>query len=356
MNNTHGGDIYSARNILYSDKLYDFSANINPLGMPDELKAAVIEAIPSSSAYPDPANRALRRAMADKRGILETQSVFGNGAADIIYRIVLALRPASALLPAPTFSEYEDALKLLGCRCAHFPLREDNGFALDREFLAAMEENQPDIIFLCNPNNPTGALCSRRLLKEVIHKAAEIGCVVVIDECFMDFVEGGEEYTLSGELTKYDNLIILGAFTKMYAMAGVRLGYMLCGNEAMVELVQHTGQPWSVNAFATACGQAAMSLSGFEARSRAYIASERGRLVSALSECGFTVFPPSANYIFFSSPLCDFAARLEEYGILVRSCANYIGLDSHYFRIAVRTAAENERFIAVLRKNFGGRE
>ncbi len=353
MKRGHGGDIYSRYDIKYSDKITDFSANINPFGMPHEIRKAIIDHVDDYSVYPDPLCRDLTSLMAEKKGLREENIVFGNGAADIIYRIAVALKPKKALLLAPTFSEYEDALKVVDCEVRYFTLLRENGFKITDEY-TDMIDSGTDMIFICNPNNPTGVLTNKDLLGKILKKASENSVTVVIDECFMDFVND-EPQSMLGEIQNYPNLIILGAFTKMYAMAGLRLGYMFCGSEKIVEKIKNAAQPWSVSTVASVAALAALEMEWYEEKTREYVASQRAYLTKELRKLGYEPFESHANYILFYSPDVSIKAKLEEYGILIRSCDNYHGLDGHYFRIAVKLEEENMDLIRCLKK-IGGTE
>ena len=181
----HGGDIYTAMEAGKTE-LLDYSANINPLGMPERVKAAAAAALELCDNYPDPLCRKLRTAVAEKEQVSAEFLIFGNGAADLIFRLVAAIRPRKAMVLAPTFAEYEQALKINGCKTIHYYLKEEEGFALEERFLEALDDSL-EMLFLCNPNNPTGRLIPRSLLREVIAVCEANKIFLVVDECFVDF-------------------------------------------------------------------------------------------------------------------------------------------------------------------------
>lgn len=334
--NSHGGDIYS-REIVY-----DFSANLNPLGMPASVKQAIIESLGDFAHYPDPNCTALRRALAAQEGIAEEQIVCGNGAADLIYRAVQAIKPKRALLPAPTFSEYERALLSVNCDLEHYFTREADNFTLREDILRHIDGT--DMLFLCNPNNPVGNLVDAHLLKCIIEKCAISGTVLVIDECFMDFVADDRSMTdISG------NVMVLKAFTKIYAMAGLRLGYLLCGNTDWAQKIQNCGQCWSVSIPAQVAGIAALGEREYVSETVNLIAKERTYLGDCLQHFGFRVYPSEANFILFQCKL-PLDKLLLKQKIAIRNCANYMGLGAGYFRIAVRNHAENQVLIAAIER------
>ena len=344
----HGGDVYSARQKMKQEPL-DFSANINPMGMPPGAVRAAADALQQCTQYPDPLCRELRAALAAYEGIPAEQIVCGNGAADLIFRIVAATHPQRALLLEPTFAEYEQALRAMDCSIAYFPLQESEGFVLPEAFLQQLTP-EINLLFLCNPNNPTGRTVSPALLQEIWKRCEEAGILLVVDECFNEFLEHPEQNTLKGVLKTGANAVILKAFTKSFAMPGLRLGYGLCGNRDLAERIFSCGQPWGVSIPAQAAGVAALQEQGYLERMRRLIQTERRWLSENLARLGLCVFPSEANYILFRTeteiPLRE---RMEQRGVLIRACGNYRGLDNRYYRIAVRGHGENERLIAALK-------
>ena len=344
----HGGDVYSARQKMKQEPL-DFSANINPMGMPPGAVRAAADALQQCTQYPDPLCRELRAALAAYEGIPAEQIVCGNGAADLIFRIVAATHPRRALLLAPTFAEYEQALRAMDCSIAYFPLQESEGSVLPEAFLQQLTP-EINLLFLCNPNNPTGRTVSPALLQEIWKRCEEAGILLVVDECFNEFLEHPEQNTLKGVLKTGTNSVILKAFTKSFAMPGLRLGYGLCGNGDLAERIFSCGQPWGVSIPAQAAGVAALQEQGYLERMRRLIQTERRWLSENLARLGLCVFPSEANYILFRTETeISLRERMEQRGVLIRACGNYRGLDDRYYRIAVRGHDENERLIAALK-------
>lgn len=343
MKEVHGGNIYK-----FDHKVYDFSANLNPLGMPEEVKHAIIENIDKYESYPDPFNRELTAAIGRFHGVSEDRICCGNGAADIIFRIPLALRPKEALIVSPTFSEYEEALGAAGCKIRRHLLTEEKGFILDETVLYAIDETV-DMMFLCNPNNPTGIPVGKELVLSIAEKCRACGAVLVIDECFTEFLDEEESYSVMSEIAELPNVIILKAFTKIYAMAGLRLGYCICGCSETAEKIRSMLQPWAVSTAASKAGCAALTVDGFIEKTKEYIRKNRQVMTEALKRLGYRVYDTKANYIFFRSET-ELVQPLREFDIMIRSCANYITLDEHYYRAAVRTEAENAYLIRCLEK------
>ena len=341
----HGGDWAGYRAEFGCDAL-DFSANVSPLGLPAGVAAAITNALPTADRYPDPLCRELRAALAGAEGVPADWILCGNGAADLIFRLALAVRPRRALLPAPTFAEYEAALQTVGCAVQRVFLREENEFAVTEKFIDAVTP-ETDIVFLCQPNNPTGQVTPPALVERLVRRCAECSAVLVVDECFLDFLPDRDAWTAKQLLRDTPQLIILKAFTKLYAMAGVRLGYALCGDAALLEKMRGAGQPWAVSSLAQAAGLAALQETAYAGAVRALIAEQRPRMAAGLRALGLRVMDGQANYLLFRATP-DFGEKLRRRGAVVRSCANYPGLDAAWYRTAVRTAEENTRLLQIM--------
>lgn len=335
----HGGNYFSR------DIIYDFSVNINPLGMPEGVKRVLAENMDKFSAYPDPKCRELVRRLVEAEDIPAENIVCGNGAADLIYRLVSVVKPQRALLISPTFSEYEKALSEVGCEIVFHELREDESFAVTERILDNISDNM-DILFLCSPNNPTGAVIKPFLMEKIYEECRRRDVLLCVDECFMGFVPGGYSFKPK------TGAIVLGAFTKLYAMAGLRLGYMLCGDVSLAEKLRETGQCWSVSVPAQLAGEAALSEKGYVSKTVELIRREREYLSSSLENMGIKVYPSEANFLLFRSGLPIDELLLRE-GIAVRSCANFRGLDRTYLRTAVRTHEENTALINAIERIIG---
>lgn len=346
MNYCHGGDVLTYREQYGRDPL-DFSANINPLGMPQPVQEAVRRSASRCAPYPDPCCRALTAALAEKEGLPPGQVLVGNGAADLIFRLAYALRPRRALLLCPGFAEYEAALRAAGCQCSFFPLREEEGFRLGEDFLPLLED-PGEVVFLCNPNNPTGECIPRQLLEQILEKCRQAGALLVVDECFRSFLDEPDQYTMKPFLQGNPGLLLLGAFTKLYAMAGLRLGWCFCSDRALLDKMEAAAQPWSVSIPAMEAGLAALKEDAFVRRSRALVSAERERLRAGLAAAGMKVYGSRANYLFFHSPLPALGERMKRRGILLRDCSNYRGLGPGFYRAAVRLPEENSRLLAAL--------
>ncbi len=325
----------------------DFSANISPFGVPEGVRRAVAEAAKTADRYPDPRCRDLRRAIAERENVPEKYVLCGNGAAELIFRAVLALRPKKALVPVPSFLEYEAALRAAGCELVPRPLRAEDGFRLGEDFPQAIGEGV-GLVILCQPNNPTGRTVPLPLLRRVLMRCRERGAYLLLDECFLDLLDEPEKATLKGEL-EGGGLLLLRSFTKLYAMAGVRLGFCLCADGPLLDRMEESGPAWSVSSLAQAAGLAALQESDYREKTRAFVRAERPYLMEGLEALGLTVIPGEANFLLFrcKTPL---GAPLAARGILLRNCGNYRRLDESWYRAAVRTHEDNARLLKTLKE------
>lgn len=333
----HGGDVYGG-----NAGLLDFSVCLNPAGAPQPVLRAAQEGV-LRQGYPDPQCRGLVRAAAQRDGVEESMVLWGNGCADLIDRFSLSLRPKKAILLAPTFGEYHRALEGVDCQIEEVHLSRKNGFVPDQVLLEAIVPGV-ELVFLCDPNNPTGRLMEEELLYQILARCRQVGAMLAVDQCFLELT-GGDPRRLTEELSG-GGLLLLRALTKSYALAGLRLGYALCGEEALLERMAAAGPPWAVSVPAQAAGEIALQqFSRWPKDSLGAIRRGRERLAAGLTGLGLWVCPGDGNFLLFRGPE-DLGRRLlEREHILVRDCSSYSGLGPGWFRIGVRTEEENERLL-----------
>jgi len=344
----HGGNVYQvARSLgLAVADLGDFSANINPLGMPPGARPAAWDAWEELRHYPDPHCQALRAALASYHGLTPEEILVGNGSTELIYLVVQALRPRQALIITPAFSEYEHALAALKVPAVFFPTREEQNFTLT----PPVDLPQADLIFLANPASPSGALLTPAELLPLVSSREEAGSYTILDEAFIDFVE---EFSFKGYLRQFPRLIILRSFTKFFGMPGIRLGCLLAAPELTAKLAQ-VQAPWSVSTLAQAMGRACLADAAYMAESRKVIQEERNYLLGRLKALdGLSPFPSRVNYLLLKLTRPDWtASRLRqamlEHRIIIRDASNFRGLDDRYVRVAVRRRPDNQRLLAAL--------
>lgn len=336
----HGGDIYN------NDIELDFSISCNPLGIPENAVSFIKNNIEKYVSYPDPNCTKLRKFISAFDKIPAENIVCGNGASDLLMRICAAICPKKVLVTAPTFSDYERCSKLYGAEVKYYNLLERNHFDVNEKIIEVLDDDI-DILFLCNPNNPTGKIISHDLLKRILMRCEALHILLVIDECFLPFTE---EKTMMDYSISSSNLIVLRAFTKIYTMAGIRLGYMT-GNKELLAKIKSFGPEWNVSSIAQDMGiQCLLSEPSWSKSTQMFCQRELQFLSAELKKLGFTTFQTSSNYILVkaSSDTTLLYQKLIENKILIRNCDNFRGLDSSYFRIAVRAHNDNVKLIHTL--------
>jgi threonine-phosphate decarboxylase len=347
----HGADIYTASRMAgcNEDEIIDFSSNINPLGIPKAVALAAVNSIKYTNRYPDINSRRLIEAISAYENIPDEFIFVSNGAAESIFRISFCIKPQKALITAPAFSEYEKSMKLSETVIYYYYLKEENNFKIEEDILDCIDE-KTDIVFICNPNNPTGQLTEKSILEKMIIKLKERNVFLAVDECFLDFSENSEKYSTVDLLEKYDNLIVIKAFTKIFAMPGLRLGYCMCSNEKLIKKLKSAGPPWNVSTVAQAAGVAAVKEQGYLEETISYVKEQRNYLFNELKNLGIKAFDSYANYILLKTDAVDLKEQMLKRKILIRNCGDYVNLGKEYFRIAVRTKEENKIFIDRLKE------
>ncbi len=352
----HGGEIWrvSSRIGVPVTKILDFSANVNPLGCPLRAMKALRKALKFTPLYPDNDCLQLRRAIASHIGGIEPANVLvGNGATEIIHLFAERFleKTDEVIIPQPTFSEYEYAASLRGA--SPKPFYMEGAFQLESELLLAHLTPKTRAIFLCNPNNPTGTTSSKKEIQKIVDEASKRDVMVLLDECFMDFVEDGETLSLARISRNYRNLLVLRSLTKSYGLAGLRVGYAV-GHEETIEQMNNSKPTWSVNVLAQIASVAALEDRSYLRRSRQLITRERAFLEESLREMDLRVTPSKANFLLVEirAPLTapELRDRLLRHRVMIRECSAFKGLGERFIRLAVKTRSENSILLRALRK------
>lgn len=347
--NFHGG--YQGKN---RSEVLDFSININPLGMPPRVVAALEEALADLVVYPEIDGAATKEKLAAALSISPAQMILGNGAIELIYLYCRSLRPRRATIIAPTFNEYRRALAMAGCTFIQdFLLSPAEGFTLDSERLAEVVKDQGiDTVFLCNPNNPTGKVLPP---EEVLAMIAAVGEAVswFIDESFIEF---SSVSSLKGEAAERENIFVLHSLTKFFAIPGLRIGCGIGGRETTAQM-EARKEPWTINSLALVAGKQLYADEAFIQETKAFIAKERERVYAGLAEIP-GLYPYKSGADFHLVRLEGISPRalneaLEKRGIYLRLCEDFPGLGADHVRIAVKKTADNDRLLAALRQIMG---
>ena len=347
----HGGEVFrlAMKFGIDIDKIIDFSANINPLGLPPGVDSALHDALRNLANYPEIDAESLRLCVAKRHGLDRENVIVGNGSSALIYLLTRVFKPTKSLIWSPTFTEYERALKQVQSEVINLNCLDPENRVSLQKIIAVTLDAQPDLVFLCNPNNPTGTLWSVLELEEILTALNKAGIICVIDEAFIDFVGCGASF--ANRVDEFANLIVLRSLTKIYALAGIRCGYLLSGHSLTRRLAGFL-EPWSVNTLALNAAVTALANDNeFIKKTLVLVANERDKLSRNLKQLRFLKpYPSFANYILTrvdSSVNCE---ELRDFifvrdNILIRLCGDYVGLSDNYVRFAVKTKAENCRLI-----------
>lgn len=344
----HGGNAkeISRENKLEYNKIIDFSANINPLGMPGSVKKAIINGLEEIEKYPDITYFELKKVISEFENINAENIILGNGAAESLFNVVRGINPRNSLILAPTFSEYEEAVRAINGEIIYYKLKEENNFHIQEDILNYINKKL-DLIFICNPNNPTGVITSKDLLLKILIKAKNNKTIVIIDESFLDFIK--EDLSMIQYIKEYDNLIIIKSLTKFFALPGLRIGYAICDNASLKDKLERISPAWNINTLAEIATKVGLKDERYITETIKYIENEKEYLYKELTKIKeLKVYEPSVNFILLKTLVnINLKDKLLKNNILIRSCDNYEELDVNYYRIAIRSHEEN----LILKKN-----
>jgi threonine-phosphate decarboxylase len=351
LDRTHGGnvDAWARSSGVEVGELLDFSASINPLGPPSSAREAFVESYAEILRYPDPYGDKLKEALAERHGLSPAEVLIGNGSTQLIYLLCAALRPRKALIVGPAFSEYANALTLIGAKVASFNLSPDNGFQFSTKRLSAAWDKDCDIVFLATPNSVTGQMIAKVEIEKVAHIALARKTMVVIDEAFVDFVE---TESIKALVRRNPYLIVLRSLTKYYALPGLRLGYLLGETGQVAELAAYQ-EPWSINGPALNVALASLKDSSFATKTERWLERERKFLFERLTALeGLHPLASRTNFLLVKIERSHGdALRLRSFllqkNILIRACDTF-GLGVNHFRIAIKQRKDNQRLLAAL--------
>lgn len=334
----HGGEVYNKKVIL------DFSVNLNPLGVPDTVKNALIEAVEFVDRYPDIYNGRLSEECENVLNVSKENILFGNGASELFMAIAHAVAVRKAVIPVPSFYGYEYVSEAVGAEILFYEKEQDNNFEPDEGLFSVLTEDV-DLLWIANPNNPDGTLLSGRFLSKLLKHCDNNGIIVVVDECFISFCQG--ENSVIHEINSYRNLIVVRAFTKIFSIPAVRLGYLVSGRKDLVKKIGSNLPEWNLSGFAQAAGISCINEKDYVIRTAGFVSGERRFLKHGLEALSIKVYPGKANFLLVYSEK-DLYNHLLKYGILIRDCSNFRGLKKGFYRIAVKDRTSNERLLEAL--------
>ena len=343
----HGGNHHQLEQMLPGGNVHDFSVNTHPFGPPEAALSAAREALSRTAEYPEPESKKLGAALAMTHGLPSNALVCGNGATELIDLIPRALMVNSAVIAVPTYSEYGHAVRRAGGSVLEVGRRVLNRFPL-AAVLAVIKEQKPELAVVCSPNNPTGERLPDDDFESLLTVCEISGTRLLLDEAFVEY---DRHESRIGKVLDHPALMVLRGFTKFYALAGLRVGY-LAAHPHVAEAIAAARPPWSVNRPAAAAAVACLGAGReYIHRERERVCELRAAFASGLARLGLTPLPSSANYLLCRLPDGDSADRLYEElaleGILIRHCASF-GLSDNYIRLRVHRPEQNQKLLARL--------
>lgn len=359
----HGGNIYKIFREKNIDKILDYSSNINPYGLPENLKKEIFEKLFVLERYPDPDYIELREKIAEKNNLNIENIIVGNGATEIIFLFMKILSPKKVLIVSPTFGEYERAIKAStladdSLEINYFELKEAENFVLNIKNLETELENNYDLLILCNPNNPTGQFLKLKKIEEILKICEQKNTKLFVDEAFVEFVEDWENESIINSKENKENLFVIRAFTKFFAIPGLRLGYGICFNNNLLKKMLEKKEPWSVNNIADLAGKTVLDDENYIQKTKEWIKDQKKYMYENLNKIeGLRAYKTEVNFILLKIEdnllekgldVKNLRKKMLEKGILIRDASNFIYLNKHYFRLAIKDKLNNEKVIETL--------
>ncbi|GEK27895.1 threonine-phosphate decarboxylase CobD [Furfurilactobacillus siliginis] len=349
----HGGNLREVSDALKVDPntFLDFSANINPNGVPTSLNSVVEQGIAQLNRYPDESYKTLREALARQFSVTSEMVSVGNGAVAILRDVALALKAKQAVVVEPAFSEYRRSFSIFGTEVLSYQLSESNDFCLDvSRLINWLKKNATEAQVICvgNPNNPTGKLTSPEDLSELLSYCKATQKWLVIDEAFMDFVVN-DSASMIPRMKENDPLIVIRSATKFFAIPGLRLGFSITNNHDLSEKLKRVEETWSVNTFAENFGKKMYEDTAYIEKTTSWLANESAYLKTSLERVpNVQVFSSAANFYLFKANDSNLRNQLWQDGIMIRRCEDFVGLSEYYYRVAVKYHQSNVKLIQAL--------
>lgn len=379
----HGGNIYKVFREKNIKEILDYSSNINPYGIPESLKSRIIKNLEILERYPDPDYVELREKLANLNNVNLSDIILGNGATEIIFLFMKVINPKKILIVSPTFGEYERAVKAVGTSrnsidlsCSddnknienkeieieYFELKESDDFKLNIGNLKNQLEKKYDLLIICNPNNPTGKFLKLAQTEEILKECNKYDTKLFIDEAFIEFLADRMKESIINTEENKKNLFVTRAFTKFFAIPGLRLGYGMYFDKELEQKISEKKEPWSVNNIAELAGLTVLDDTEYIEKTLKWITKEKIYMYEKLNEIsGIKVYETEVNFITGKIDEKLFLEGLNvkilrekmlEQGILIRDASNFKFLDERFFRLAIKDRASNDRVIEAMKEIF----
>lgn len=354
----HGSDLerVAAYYQIDQDSIVNYSGNVNPLGLSKNIQATLADHIDLIAKYPDRDYQSLRKSLADYIQVTADDIIVGNGSTELISLFIKALKPTSALIIGPTYSEYEREIFINDGKSRYFPLTEEDNFDVNLDHLKEHLTDEVDLLVICNPNNPTSSAIGRKTLRAILDHCLEWDIDVMIDETYVEFAEDVADITAVSLAKFYPNLFIIRGVSKFYAAPGLRLGYGISGNPSLIHRINSMKNPWTINSLAAYAGELMVQDKDYIEATRHLIHSERQRMTDIMSTWSeVKVFPANGNFILIKlledhHYSYDIFETLIRQSLMVRDASSFPFLSNKFIRFCILMPEDNDRLIKALRK------
>ncbi len=343
----HGGIHYHKNT---KDNIIDFSTNVNPLGPSPRVVSTIKQNIRLVSSYPDPDSKELKNSIMEYFDIDKENIVVGNGANELIHLFVdtFVKKGDKVVIPIPTFFQYEFACDKNSGNICYVEL---NDFVFNKESMINTIDKKTKVVFICNPNNPSGMLVDKKDIESVLDHAYNNNTLVMLDECFIDFVDESEKNSFAKLVNKYENLIVLRTLTKAFGLAGLRVGYCLT-NKKISRILNRVKVTWNVNVLAQKAAIAALNDQAHLDKTRRLVRKEKKYLYNNIGKMKqFKVYKSDTNFFLIKLVKMNSLVLQESLlkkNILVRDCSTFTGMGTDFIRVAVQKHRANTLFVKTL--------
>lgn len=358
--NFHGSDVekIEKRFGIKADEIVSFAANVSPLGVSDKYLEGITDKLHCVERYPERDYRRLREAISSYCDADPMHIMVGSGSSEIISAVIKHIMRPNVLIVSPAYSEYERNVTIAGGRARYHALREEDGFRFDAARLTDALAEEDDILMICNPVNPTGCAIEASELETVLNTCEKLHIICVVDETYIDFAD--EKYDATSLTDKYPSLFVIRSMSKFFCAPGLRLGYAVSSDEALLDSIEENKDPWSVSSLSVEAAILMLSDKEYIIRARRYMEEERQRVCSMLDELrekGLSYIRPAANFVLVHLPdNGPSAEKLFNMAInekmMIRNCADYPGLENGYIRFCFMKSEDDDRLISLIREAF----
>lgn len=353
----HGSDLekIAAHYKINKNSIINFSGNVNPLGLSASITEELAKHIQLIAAYPDRDYTSLRTTLASYIGVHMKDIIVGNGSTELISLFIKVLQPRNALIIGPTYSEYEREIFINEGRSRYFPLLEEDDFRIDMSHLKEHLAEETDLLVICNPNNPTSSIITRGELREILDYCLEYDVDVMIDETYVEFAEDVDNVSAVSLTPFYHNLFIIRGVSKFFAAPGLRLGYGVSGNKALIHKINSLKNPWTINSLAAYAGELMVQDKDYIKKTRQLIHSEKHRIINTLSQWSTVkVYPAHGNFILIKilndKKSYDIFEALIKEGMMIRDASSFPFLSNKFIRFCILEQEDNDRLLAALKR------